>query len=299
MKNEHKTQMELLSELSELRLKLHEMEALQAEKRQAEELYRTMAESSYASVYILQEGAFQFVNPRFVEDTGYNEKEMLGMASVTLIHPEDRKHARENAIKMLRGERKIPYEFRLIAKDGRVRWILETVNSIHYRGKRAVLGNSMDITVQKEARDKVEQLQALESSILDALPIAVMGMRERRILFANRAAESVFGWKPEELVGQSTKVLYRSDAEYEEIGRHFYAVLEKQRTHSEEFPCRHKDGRDIICLVSTSRVGESLQEKGIVATYEDITERKRAEDALKASEDKLKEILERFWKQQH
>jgi len=66
----------------------------------------------------------------------------------------------------------------------------------------------------------------LEASILDALPVAVVGLRERRVIFANRAVETVFGWKPEELIGKNTRILYRSDEEYEEIGRHFYPVLE-------------------------------------------------------------------------
>jgi PAS domain S-box-containing protein len=298
MKDEDKTREELLRELSELRQKLHEMAAMVAEKGEAEELYRTLVESSYASVYVVQGGMFQFVNPRFAEDTGYTEGEMLGMESVMLIHPDDRRIARQNAIRMLKGDRITPYEFRIINKDGSVRWILETVRSIRYKGERAVLGNSMEITARREAREKLEELQALQSSILDALPVALMGMRERRIIFANRATETVFGWKPWELVGKSTRVLYRNDEEYEEIGTHFYSVLEKQRTHSEEFPCRHKDGRDMICLVSTSIIGGSLQEKGIVATYEDISEHKKAEEALKESEERLREILDRFWKQQ-
>jgi len=43
----------------------------------------------------------------------------------------------------------------------------------------------------------------LEASILDALPVAVVGLRERRVIFANRAVETVFGWKPEELIGKT------------------------------------------------------------------------------------------------
>jgi len=121
--------------------------------------------------------------------------------------------------------------------------------------------------------------------------VAVIVLHERKILFANRAVEAVFGWKPEELQGRGTRILYRSDDEYEEIGRHFYPVLEKQRTYSEEYPCRHRDGHDILCFVSTSRIGTDLQDKGIVATYEDITLRKRAEEALKGSEERLRAIL--------
>jgi PAS domain S-box-containing protein/putative nucleotidyltransferase with HDIG domain len=193
---------------------------------------------------------------------------------------------------MLRGKRTTSYEFRIITKDGRTRWMLGTVASIPFWGERAVLGNLMDISEQKEARQKIDELKTLEASILDALPVAVIGLRERQIISANRAVEAIFGWKPEEIIGRNTRLLYRSNDEFEEIGRRFYPVLEGQRTHSEEFSCRHRDGHDILCLVSTSRIGMTLQEKRIVATYEDITERKRAEAALKGSEERLRVILE-------
>jgi diguanylate cyclase (GGDEF)-like protein/PAS domain S-box-containing protein len=102
----------------------------------------------------------------------------------------------------------------------------------------------------------------------------------------------VFGWEPEELVGRSTRVLYRSDEEYEEIAGRFYPLLEKQQSYSEEFPCRTKDGRDIVCRISASRIGETLKEKGIVVIYEDITERKQAESALMESENMFKGLVE-------
>ncbi|MCK4539435.1 MAG: PAS domain S-box protein, partial [Candidatus Krumholzibacteria bacterium] len=119
---------------------------------------------------------------------------------------------------------------------------------------------------------------------------AVVHLRERRIVFANRGVEAVFGWKPEELIGKSTKILYRADEEYAEIGRDFYPMLESQQTYAEEFPCRHRDGRDILCRASASRIGESLQNKEIAVVYEDITERKAADDALRESESRYKNL---------
>jgi len=251
-------------------------------------------ETSYDSVYVVQNGKFRYVNPQFAAVGGYTEKEMLGMEPVSLIHPEDRKKAKDYAVKMLKGEITSPYQFRIIAKDGSVKWIQETVHAITYRGKRAALGNSMDITLRSEEVEKLREFQALQNAILDALPIAVMGMQARRIVFANHAVEDVFGWKPEELIGRGTKVLYRSDEDYEQIGKNVYRTLNKQRTFKTEFPCRRKGGKNIICLVSVARIGESLQDSRIIATYEDITERKRAEKALEESERTLKALLRSY-----
>ena len=256
----------------------------------------TPAEDAYDSVYVVQNGKFRFVNPKFASMGGYSVEEMLGMESMSLIHPDDRKAARANAVKMLTGECTAPYTFRIVAKDGSVRWIQETVHAITYKGKRSVLGNSMDLTAQKEAAEKLKDLQALQSAILDALPIAVIGMHDRRIVLANHAVEDVFGWAPEELIGQNSRVLYRNDGDYAEIGKNVYRALQKKRTYKLEFPCRRKDGENIICLLSVARIGEILKDRRIIATYEDITERKRAEKALEDSERTLKELLKSYQK---
>ena len=251
-------------------------------------------EAAYDSVYVVQNGKFRYVNPQFAAVGGYTENEMLGTESILLIHPEDRKKARENAVKMLKGESTTPYQFRIVAKDGSVKWIQETVHAITYKGKRAALGNSMDITAKREETEKMLEFQALQNALLDALPIAVIGMQARRIVLANHAVEDVFGWKPEELIGRGTRVLYRTDEDYEQIGKNVYRTLKKQRTFKTEFPCRRKGGKNIVCSVSVARIGESLQDNRIIATYEDITERKRAEKALEESERTLKALLRSY-----
>ncbi|HNQ00958.1 MAG: PAS domain S-box protein [Syntrophobacterales bacterium] len=290
--DERRTKAELLQELDALRGEVRRLRAEHAGSPEAELRDRTLAESNPLGIFFLQRGAFTYVNARFEQSTGYRAEELLGKDSLSIVHPEDRERVRREALEMLQKKRQAPYEFRAIRKDGSVRWILGTVAPAMLAGERAVYGSYMDVTEQRETLRRLQELETLEASILDALPVAVIVLRERKILFANRAVEAVFGWKPEELQGRGTRILYRSEEEYEEIGRHFYPVLERQRTHSEEYPCRHRDGHDILCFVSTSRIGTDLQEKGIVATYEDITLRKRAEEALKGSEERLRAILQ-------
>ena len=152
---------------------------------------------------------------------------------------------------------------------------------------RAMKEHSEDIYKQNH-----NDLKDILSSILDSIPHAVIGLRDRSIVFANHAVESVFGWKPEEVIGKSTRIFYRSDEEYEEIAEYVYPALEKERTYSSEFPCRHKDGRDIFCLVSSSRIGGSLQDRMIVVTYSDTTDRKRAEESLREYETQLEKLVE-------
>jgi PAS domain S-box-containing protein len=136
------------------------------------------------------------------------------------------------------------------------------------------------------------EIKAISLSILDSIPHAVIGLKNRRIIFANHAVESVFGWKPDELIGETTRILYRCDEEYEEIAKYVYPVLENDQTYSREYPCRHKDGRDIICLVSSSRTDENLQDRMVVVTYSPVSDRKGADEALRESDVKLENIVE-------
>jgi PAS domain S-box-containing protein/putative nucleotidyltransferase with HDIG domain len=262
-------------------------------QKQAENLYNSFANSTQTGVYVVQNKRFKFINPHVLNYSKYyTMEELVNTNPLDMVHPDDRESTRENVIKMLKGERTTPYEYRLIAKDGSVKRILETVTSVDYYGERAVMGNCMDITTEREARTEVEEMKALESSILDAIPHAVIGLENRRIIFANNSVEAVFGWKPDEIIGRLTRIFYRSDEEYEEIARRVYPVLERRNTHSEEFPCVRRDGAKIVCMVNTSKVGDILKDKRIVVVYEDITERKRAQGELKLSFERVQKRLE-------
>jgi len=151
---------------------------------------------------------------------------------------------------------------------------------------------SREIIERRQAEESLRKMEAVESSILSAIPHAVVGFHKRTIVFANDAVKTVFGWEPAELIGSNSRILYRSDEEYEEIGRLFYPVLETRKTHSEEFLCRRKDGKDILCKTTAAVIGRQLKEMEIVAVYEDITEFKRIQEALMESQEKYYDLYQ-------
>ena len=135
------------------------------EYKEAEKLYTTLANSTQVGVYIIQNRKFQFVNPKFQEYMGFSQDELLGMNSLKIVHPEDREIVRETAVKMLKGQRSSPYEFRTITKGGETRWIMETVTSIDYREERAALGNYMDITERKQMEQTINRRLEFEKTV--------------------------------------------------------------------------------------------------------------------------------------
>jgi len=141
------------------------------DRKVAEEQYRIIADSSPGGVYIVQDGRICFANPQIPAYSGYPEEELLGSRILDYVHPEDRESVKNNARKMLRGEISSPYEYRIVDQRGKTRWLMETVVPISYRGRQAVLGNTMDITEQKEAEEEKARLreQLVKSQKMEAI----------------------------------------------------------------------------------------------------------------------------------
>ena len=249
---------------------------------ESENLYRSIAEGSFAGVYLLQDGKFKYLNKYAASYMGYNPHELIGKKAHSIVHTEDRIKVIKYAREMLQGKRTIPYLYRALNRKGETLWMMETVTSIIYEGRPAILGAFMDITELIEARLKIEEFDKLRSSILDATPYAIMYLEDRKIIFANNAVESVFGWKPEELIGNSTRMLFLCDSDYKRMGQMAYSTLEKTRIYEEsEFLYRHKNGEAIFCRIKAVRIGEALhQNRSLIVTYENITEQKKIQDAL-------------------
>ena len=142
------------------------------DRKLVEDQYRTMANSSQAGVYIVQAGRLCFVNPHIPEYSGFTEAELLGKQILNFVHPEDREMVRAKARKMLTGNLTSPYEYRIVAQDNQIKWLMETVTPITYRGRSAVLGNTMDISQQKEAEIV---RQRLEGQLLQAQKMEAIG----------------------------------------------------------------------------------------------------------------------------
>ncbi|MFC2071573.1 ATP-binding protein [Chloroflexota bacterium] len=179
MKDEQKTKKQLINEVVELHRQLAELEASESRLRHEEELLHIFRINSPVGIFIIQDGKFRFVNETFHRAAGGSPDELLGTDPMQLVPPEDRAMVRGNAIKMLKGERSSPYQYRIIDKDGQIRWHLEGVVSIQYRGRRAVLGHSIDITEHEQAEEKLQVLYEQERKLRQELEAGV----QRRILF--------------------------------------------------------------------------------------------------------------------
>lgn len=252
------------------------------EHKQTEDLYKTLANSSHAGVYVVEKGKFRFINRNAAAYAGYTAEEMLGMDSIGIVHPDDRNAARGNASLMLKGKRSAPYEFRIVTKDGQTRWIMETITPIHYKGKRAILGNSMDVTERRETeqilRENEERYRTIIENIEDGYyEVDLKG----NFIFFNDACTAIFGYEKDEMFGMN----YRKMADVEIAGKvfeFFHRVYTTGKPEKRvEWEAIKKDGDRAHVEASISLIrnaeGESTGFRGIV---HDITQRKKTEQVI-------------------
>ncbi|MFC2027106.1 PAS domain S-box protein [Chloroflexota bacterium] len=272
-----------------------------SERREAEELFATLAFNSQIGTYIVQDGKFQFTNPAFQRDLGFSEEEMLGVSSLSIVHPEDRKRVRDNAVKMLKGKKSSGYEFRIMAKDGATRWAYEKISSIEYDGKQATLASYMDTTEFKKAQEALQQSERryrlLADNVTDVIWVRDMHLQ---LTFISPSILKQTGFTVAESMNRSLEDSLTPDSfdQVTEILAEELAIEStakkdptRSRTIIGETIC--KDGSTIAIETKVSFLRDSDgQPVGIIGVTRDITERIKAEEALRESEERFRTIFE-------
>ena len=144
-------------------------EALQ----QSEERYREVVENAIEAIMVAQDGMIKFANTKAVEMTGYSIEELTSMPPTELIHPDDREAAIGfHYVRATREEIPRYHAFRLIDKEGNIKWVERSASTITWEGRPALLIFDTDITERKLAEGKMfeyEELNKLKSNLLSTV----------------------------------------------------------------------------------------------------------------------------------
>jgi len=140
--------------------------------------------------------------------------------------------------------------------------------------------------------ETLKEREASIKSILKAAPIGIGLVHNRVVNWVSDHMNEMLGYSGDELIGQSARILYENDEEFERVGREKYKDIEEKGIGGIETRWRCKDGRVIEVHLRSTPVNPADLSQGIIFTALDITEGKRAEKALSESERRYRRITE-------
>lgn len=174
--------------------------------KESEEKFRKLAEKTLVGIYLIQDGLFKYVNPKFAEIFDYDLDEITDkLGPENLIYDPDKKMVLENIAKRISGEvDSLHYEFRGITKRGRVINAEVYGSAMMNRGKPALIGTLLDITKRKQAES---MLQMLSETVKQTSASIIITDPERKIEYVNPRFEEISGYSAVEVIGETPAIL--------------------------------------------------------------------------------------------
>ena len=276
-------------------------EALRAENMQlqrteealrvSEAKFRALAISAPAAIFIYQNNKFTYANPAMSRITGYSYEELCQMNLRDSVHPDFRDLVTARTAARQRGEPvPLSYEFKIVTKTGEERWLDFTDACFEYENKPAMIGIACDVTERKRAEEALQVSNTKFRALAECAPAAIFYFQEDRIRYANPATSAITGYSCEELYAMNFWDMVHPD--FRNAARARGLALQKGEAISprHDFKIVTKTGAE-RWLDFTDGTFELGGKPAVVGMALDITERKRAEEALRENQQLLQQVL--------
>lgn len=323
MPDSHKTRDELLAEVFGLRQRIAQLEAQQGDEEANEEVLRSARDRfeyllafSPAIIYTTRaSGGFEctFVTENIRSIMGFAPEEMTTDAKYwpDKLHPDDAPRVLSEIGSLIeRGGGTVEYRFQ--HRDGHYVWIQDTFKVIYENTELGssdwpknhgrpleLVGAWADITKRKEAEQaallanaELQETKRSLSRLIESSPDAIISTdKNGKIVLFNEGAETLLGYRADEVVGQSVARLYGGEAGANEVLRE----MRKRGGTVSGFDSMlwAKDGTTIPVLISASLLfDDEGQQIGTVGFATDLRDRKRSQEELQKAYDELERRVE-------
>ena len=251
----------------------------------------TALELSPLSVVIAKEDStLEWVNPHFLQDTGYTLEELTGLATSAVVIPEIQPEKYRDMIQTVRGGTPWRGDFVNRRKDGSTYTAHTVISPVFDAGGKVcgIVGLQEDTTKARQMQEQMAEQVAFQKALMDTIPIPVFYKGpDARFQGLNRAFEEAFELRREDLIGKtfadiklgsaSARAFYQS--EDERVIRDTLSVKRELK-----IPYANREVRSTLYLVQGFRKPNS-EPGGLIGTLVDVSEQERAQDALRRAKD--------------
>ncbi|MEW6553939.1 MAG: PAS domain S-box protein [Actinomycetota bacterium] len=271
--------------------------ALDEELRRSERYFRALIENAYDIIAVLNaDGTMGYISPSLEKVSGFSLEERLGEDAFKFFHPEDIPRVAEA---FARGVQQPGHsdrvEYRWQHKDGSWHW-QEAVatNLLDDPAVRGIVVNARDITDRKSAEQALRESEERYRSLVDTSPDSIiLSTLDGRILMANRSSLELIGLgDPDELLGTNVIELIAPEERQKALESMRSRVLAGKVVTGEYTILRRSGGSFPGEITATLIRDAEGNPAGFIAITRDITDRRRAELALRESEERYRSVVE-------
>lgn len=243
---------------------------------------RDLYEHAPCAYYSLSpDGTFVLMNDTGLKWLGRPRTEVIGKLRLPdVLTPEGRAtfeqrfpvFKKEGAVKDL--------AFDLISRNGEMRRVSVSATAVTDVEGNFVMSRSVmyDITELARTKDKLRQLTVEQNAMLDNDLVGIAKVRDRQLVWVNKAMHRIFGYSESEMVGQLTRLLYPDDASFDALGEEVYGLQQPNQVFRTQLKLVGKDGHKLWIDASGSPLSKEGREW--MWTLADITPLKTYQDAV-------------------
>jgi PAS domain S-box-containing protein len=263
--------------------------------RETERTFRILADTAASAIFLYGD-TFLTVNSATEVLTGYSEGELKSMSFYELVHPDFREMIKGQCDVLSKGNaHPMRCELKIITKTGEARWIDFTSSIIDYQGTWCGLGTAFDITerkhVEQTLKESEERLRLLIERIRD-YEIFMLDP-EGHIIIWNVGAEKNKGYSVEEIIGKHHSIFFtREDVKAGIPDKELKIAADEGSFEDEGWRMRKDGSRFWADVVTTALRDNDGRLRGFSKVIRDVTDRKKAEEALRESEERYRIIAE-------